>query len=63
MLYKVKTAGGVEIQYEQHPLTYEHAIEPLIDKLDSQRVAIIHCMLGKQAYPRFYRLRQRVKTG
>ena len=40
MLYKVKTAGGVEIQYEQHLLTYEHAIEPLIDKLDSQRGAL-----------------------
>ena len=40
MLYKVKTAGGVGIQYEQHALTYEHAIEPLIDKLDSHRGAL-----------------------
>lgn len=40
MLYKLKTAGGVEIQYEQQPLTYEHAIEPLIDKLDTHRGAL-----------------------
>jgi anthranilate synthase len=40
MLQQVKTAGGVYIEYEQSPLPYTGAIEPLIDKLDSHRGAL-----------------------
>src|SRR3990167_3275213 len=34
------TSGGVVIDYEQHELHYDHAIEPLLDKLDSHRGAL-----------------------
>lgn len=40
MLKQLITAGGVHIEYEQHDLTYDHAIEPLIDRLDTQRGAL-----------------------
>lgn len=40
MLQQVKTAGGVHIEFEQQSLTYEKAIEPLLDKLDSHRGAL-----------------------
>ncbi|MBA2710409.1 MAG: anthranilate synthase component I [Tatlockia sp.] len=37
MLEQVKTAAGVYIEYKQHQLAYENAIEPLIDRLDTHR--------------------------
>ncbi len=37
MLQQAKTLGGVHIEFEQHPLEYHEAIEPLIDRLDSHR--------------------------
>lgn len=40
MLQQLKTAGGVHIEYEQHRLAYDQAIEPLLDRLDSQRGAL-----------------------
>ncbi|CEK10464.1 anthranilate synthase component I [Legionella hackeliae] len=40
MLEQVKTAGGVYIEYEQHNLAYENAIEPLLERLDTQRGAL-----------------------
>lgn len=40
MLEQVKTAAGVYIEYRQHDLAYKHAIEPLIDRLDSHRGAL-----------------------
>jgi len=40
MLQQVKTQGGVHIEFEQQSLTYDKAIEPLIEKLDSQRGAL-----------------------
>jgi anthranilate synthase len=40
MLEQVKTAAGVFIEYRQHDLVYENAIEPLIDRLDTQRGAL-----------------------
>lgn len=40
MLQQIKTASGVHIEYEQHYLEYEQAIEPLLDRLDSQRGAL-----------------------
>ena len=35
-----KTAGGVLVDYEEHPIRYENAIEPLLEKLDSHRGAL-----------------------
>ncbi|WP_419418805.1 anthranilate synthase component I [Legionella sp. D16C41] len=40
MLVQKKTLGGVHIEYEQQNLTYDQAIEPLLEKLDSQRGAL-----------------------
>lgn len=40
MLQQVRTAGGVYVEFEQQSLTYENAIEPLLDKLDSHRGAL-----------------------
>ena len=40
MLQHIKTAGGVQIEYEQHRLEYDNAIEPLLDRLDSHRGAL-----------------------
>lgn len=40
MLRQIKTEGGVYIEYEQQSLYYDQAIEPLIEKLDSQRGAL-----------------------
>ncbi|MCE3044836.1 anthranilate synthase component I [Legionella sp. 16cNR16C] len=40
MLQQVKTEGGVFIEFEQQSLVYNNAIEPLLDKLDSQRGAL-----------------------
>lgn len=40
MLQQVKTRGGVHIEIEQQALTYQNAIEPLLEKLDSQRGAL-----------------------
>ncbi len=40
MLEQVKTAAGVYIEYKQHKLVYENAIEPLLDRLDSHRGAL-----------------------
>lgn len=40
MLQQVKTAGGVHIEYEQHILAYENAIEPLLERLDTHRGAL-----------------------
>ncbi|WED44523.1 anthranilate synthase component I [Legionella cardiaca] len=40
MLQQVKTAGGVYIEYEQHKLAYENAIDPLLERLDTQRGAL-----------------------
>ncbi|MGQ3892281.1 anthranilate synthase component I [Legionella sp. CNM-4043-24] len=40
MLQQVKTEGGVHVEFEQLALTYENAIEPLLDKLDSHRGAL-----------------------
>ncbi|MGQ3889019.1 anthranilate synthase component I [Legionella sp. CNM-1927-20] len=40
MLVQNKTLGGVHVEYEQQPLTYDKAIEPLLEKLDSQRGAL-----------------------
>ncbi|WP_058440548.1 anthranilate synthase component I [Legionella brunensis] len=40
MLQQVKTAGGVYIEYEQHALAYENAIEPLLERLDTHRGAL-----------------------
>ncbi|MFA5959783.1 MAG: anthranilate synthase component I [Tatlockia sp.] len=40
MLQQVKTAGGVHIEYEEHQLAYENAIEPLIERLDTHRGAL-----------------------
>ncbi|MBA2656261.1 MAG: anthranilate synthase component I [Tatlockia sp.] len=37
MLEQVKTAGGVQIEFQQHELAYKNAIDPLIDQLDSNR--------------------------
>lgn len=40
MLQRVKTAGGVQIEYKQQNLEYHEAIEPLLNKLDSHRGAL-----------------------
>ena len=40
MLEQLRTAGGVHIEYEQHSLEYKEAIEPLLERLDSQRGAL-----------------------
>lgn len=40
ILEQVKTQGGVHIEYQQHTLAYENAIEPLIERLDSHRGAL-----------------------
>lgn len=40
MLLQVKTASGVHIEYEQQKLIYAKAIEPLLERLDSQRGAL-----------------------
>lgn len=40
MLQQVKTAGGLHIEYEEFDLVYEEAIEPLLERLDSQRGAL-----------------------
>lgn len=40
MLQQIKTAGGVHIEYEQHELIYEQAIEPLLERLDTHRGAL-----------------------
>jgi len=40
MLQQVKTEGGVYVEFEQQALTYENAIEPLLDKLNSHRGAL-----------------------
>lgn len=40
MLQQVKTRGGVHIEFEQQFLTYQNAIDPLLEKLDSQRGAL-----------------------
>ncbi|ASQ46109.1 anthranilate synthase component I [Legionella clemsonensis] len=40
MLEQVKTAGDIYIEYEQHGLAYENAIEPLLERLDTQRGAL-----------------------
>lgn len=40
MLQQVKTAGGLYIEYEQHTLAYERAIDPLLERLDTQRGAL-----------------------
>ncbi|CDZ79057.1 Anthranilate synthase component 1 [Legionella massiliensis] len=40
MLQQIKTAGGVHIEYEQHDLVYENAIEPLLERLDTHRGAL-----------------------
>ncbi|MDI9819288.1 MULTISPECIES: anthranilate synthase component I [unclassified Legionella] len=40
MLQQVKTVGGVHIEYEQHTLAYDKAIDPLLERLDTQRGAL-----------------------
>lgn len=40
MLQRVKTQGGVHIEYEQQVLGYQNAIDPLLEKLDTQRGAL-----------------------
>ncbi|KTC93085.1 anthranilate synthase component I [Legionella drozanskii] len=40
MLQQVKTSGGVHIEYVQHDLVYENAIEPLLERLDTHRGAL-----------------------
>ena len=40
MLQQVKTAGGLHIEYEEHQLIYENAIEPLLERLDTHRGAL-----------------------
>jgi anthranilate synthase len=37
ILQQEKTKGGVYIEYTQHALVYENAIEPLLERLDTQR--------------------------
>lgn len=41
MLKLFKSAGGVRISCEQHDLPYVHAIESLIDQLDTQRGVLL----------------------
>ncbi|KTD19310.1 anthranilate synthase (glutamine amidotransferase) component I [Legionella lansingensis] len=40
MLRQIQTAGGIHIEYEQHALVYDRAIEPLLERLDTQRGAL-----------------------
>ncbi|MDP1604731.1 MAG: anthranilate synthase component I [Legionella sp.] len=40
MLEQMKTQGGVHIEFEQQSLTYHQAIEPLLEKLNTQRGAL-----------------------
>ena len=40
MLEQVRTAGGVQIEFQQQLLAYENAIEPLLTRLDSHRGAL-----------------------
>ncbi|STX29290.1 anthranilate synthase (glutamine amidotransferase) component I [Legionella beliardensis] len=40
MLMQNKTLGGIHIECEEQPLAYDKAIEPLLEKLDSQRGAL-----------------------
>jgi anthranilate synthase len=40
MLQQVKTQGGIHIEYQQQPLTYQNAIDPLLEKLNSHRGAL-----------------------
>ena len=40
MLQQVETAGGLYIEYEEHQLPYENAIEPLLERLDTHRGAL-----------------------
>lgn len=40
MLQQTKTQGGVHIEYEQQQLNYSHAIDPLLEKLNSERGAL-----------------------
>ncbi|WP_412754926.1 anthranilate synthase component I [Legionella donaldsonii] len=40
MLQQVKTTGGIHIEYEEHTLAYENAIEPLLERLDTHRGAL-----------------------
>ena len=40
MLQQFKTAGGVHIALENLPIEYKNAIEPLIERLDTQRGAL-----------------------
>jgi anthranilate synthase len=40
MLKQIKTQGGVHIEFEQQSLTYHQAIEPLLEKLNTQRGAL-----------------------
>lgn len=40
MMEQITTAGGVKIAYKQQALTYQQAIEPLLEKLDAHRGAL-----------------------
>ena len=40
MLQQIKTHGGVHVEFEQQLLTYQLAIEPLLEKLNTQRGAL-----------------------
>lgn len=40
MLHQIRTRGGVDVEYEQHPLDYKNAIDPLVDRLNAQRGAL-----------------------
>lgn len=40
MLQQIKTVGGVHIEYEHQSLNYSHAIEPLLEKLNTERGAL-----------------------
>ena len=40
MIHQYKTAGGVLVQYEDAILPYVDAVEPLIERLDTQRGAL-----------------------
>ncbi len=40
MLQQIKTQAGVFIEYEEYQLAYENAIEPLLERLNTQRGAL-----------------------
>lgn len=40
MIQQTKTEGGVHVEFQQLPLTYQQAIDPLLDKLDTHRGAL-----------------------